>query len=104
MNVWLPIACILIAIIIDLVSYWRMPGALKKGYYPNLPLLGIGLLVGLSIDFISMLGKVIEEVKTALSNPPNNIFALVGNLTFIYVPGVLLGVAIWAIAKVCHRE
>jgi len=85
------------AVVIDLVSYKRMPVSRRHGFYPNLPLWGIGLLMGLCINFLGMLSKVIM-------NPPQQGLDYFYQLSQLAVPTVLLALTILSVAKICHRE
>jgi hypothetical protein len=93
------------AVVIDLVSYKRMPVSRRHGFYPNLPLWGIGLLMGLCINFLGMLSKVImEPSQQGSGNLPQSTWDYFYQLSQLAVPTVLLALTILSVAKICHRE
>lgn len=93
-----------VAIVIDVISYRRMPVAQKYGFYPNLPLWGIGLLTGLCINFLGMLRNVLGANLQVLANVPESPWYHFYQLSLLAVPTILLALTILSVARICHRE
>lgn len=88
---------IFLAIVADIVGYFSVAQDERHGYNPNLTLLGAGLLFGLCSAFVILLSRVLQ------ANALNSL-SWDQRLLFVLVPGVILVVIVWAVAKICGRE
>jgi membrane-bound metal-dependent hydrolase YbcI (DUF457 family) len=95
---------LLVAVLIDLVGYWGMKADQKKGYYPNLQLWGVAFLIGLCLKFVWMTAGVLERLLYWPGERPSTWLALTNNLALLLLPGALLILTVWAIAKICRKE
>ena len=94
-----PVVSTILAITIDVASYRSYTQ--RRGYSPNLSLLGAGFLLGLCVCFMYLLGSAVEKflMTDLLNNPP-----IWPKLTLLLVPASLLALGVWAIARICSPD
>jgi hypothetical protein len=89
-----------LAVVCDVVSY-RSHAQPRKGYRPNLPLLGIGVLGGLCISLVYLLGYAIEKF---FAGDTLGAASLWQKIMLLLIPSILLALVVLAFRRLCHPD